>query len=93
MSRKVLPSRSTLQVCKGKLIGARKGYDLLKKKLDGLKKKHREVMVEILEAKKNMGNEMSQAMLGLLEAKFAAGDFGNMLVQTIKRSSLKVAVQ
>jgi V-type H+-transporting ATPase subunit D len=90
MSRKVLPSRSALQQQKIKLTGAKKGYDLLKKKLDGLKKRHREVMLEILEQKKNMGSEFSAAMFGLMDAKWGAGDFGRLLVETIKRATMKV---
>jgi vacuolar-type H+-ATPase subunit D/Vma8 len=34
---------------KAKLNGAKKGYDLLKKKLDGLKKKFRDIMLKIIE--------------------------------------------
>jgi V-type H+-transporting ATPase subunit D len=79
-------------VLKLKLVGARKGWDLLKKKLDGLKKRHREVMLEILQQKKNMGMEFSDAMFGLMEAKWGAGDFGRLLVETIKRSTMKVAL-
>ena len=33
---------------KKKLVGAKKGHELLKKKADALKKKFREVMVEIV---------------------------------------------
>ena len=47
-------------------------------------------MIEMLNEKKNLGNEMNDAMISLLEAKWGAGDFGKMLVETIKRSTLRV---
>ena len=40
----VLPSRMTLQVYKARAIGAKKGYDLLKKKSDALKKAFRAIL-------------------------------------------------
>jgi V-type H+-transporting ATPase subunit D len=49
MSQRVLPSRAQLIMWKAKLNGAKKGYDLLKKKLDGLKKKFRDIMLKIIE--------------------------------------------
>jgi vacuolar-type H+-ATPase subunit D/Vma8 len=36
LNQRVIPSRSQLQMWKLKLAGAKKGYDLLKRKLDGL---------------------------------------------------------
>ena len=49
MSQRVLPSRAQLIMWKGKLTGAKKGYDLLKTKLDGLKKRFRDIMLQIIE--------------------------------------------
>ena len=37
---------------KKKLIGAKKGHELLKKKADALKKKFREVMIAIVDVRK-----------------------------------------
>ena len=34
----VVPSRMNMQIFKGKVVGAKKGYELLKKKSDALKK-------------------------------------------------------
>jgi V-type H+-transporting ATPase subunit D len=44
MSQQVLPSRMTLQVYKIKAVGAKKGYELLKKKSDALKKAFRAIL-------------------------------------------------
>ena len=40
----VLPSRMTLQTYKARAVGAKKGYDLLKKKSDALKKAFRAIL-------------------------------------------------
>lgn len=40
MSAQVAPTRMALQMYKGKLVGAKKGYELLKKKSDALKVNH-----------------------------------------------------
>ena len=45
----------TLQLFKSKKVGAKKGYDLLKKKSDALKKAFREILGKILATKKFMG--------------------------------------
>ena len=48
---------------------------MLKRKADALKAKFRKIMVALLEAKKNMGEECGQALFLFAEAKYAAGDF------------------
>ena len=50
----------TLQVFKGKKIGAKKGFDLLKKKSDALKKAFNEIMKKIVQTKKRMGSEFTE---------------------------------
>jgi V-type H+-transporting ATPase subunit D len=57
MSKAILPSRMNLAVFKQKKVGAKKGFDLLKKKSDALKKSFREILTKILETKKRMGKE------------------------------------
>ena len=91
-SQRVLPSRAQLHMWKGKLVGAKKGYDLLKKKLDGLKKRFREILHELLNTKKSMGEDMNEALFALAEAQWGAGDFGRVLGETVKRAGLKVGM-
>lgn len=92
-SKQVLPSRMALQQTKIKLTGAKKGHELLKKKSDALKKCFREVMIKIIDFKKRMGKEFSEAMFALAEANFAAGDFGNNLADQVKsRSNMRLMV-
>ncbi len=66
-----------------KKIGAKKGYDLLKKKSDALKKAFREIMTKILETKKRMGKDYSESLLALAEANFAAGDFSKSVFDSV----------
>ena len=54
-------------------MAARKGHELLKKKADALKKKFKEVMKELLDSKKKMGEECKEAFFLIAEAKYAAG--------------------
>jgi V-type H+-transporting ATPase subunit D len=49
MSEIILPTRMVLQAQKGKLIAARRGHELLKKKSDALSVKFREILGQILE--------------------------------------------
>jgi V-type H+-transporting ATPase subunit D len=77
----------TLQLFKTKLVGAKKGFDLLKKKADALKKKQREIMIKILEKKKHMGTDYNEAILSLAEANFAAGDFQRNVMDSVKAKS------
>ena len=58
---------------KQKIVAARKGHELLKKKADALKKKFKEVMKELLDSKKKMGEECKEAFFLIAEAKYAAG--------------------
>ena len=68
-------------------MGAKKGYDLLKKKSDALKKAFRDILVKILDTKKRMGKEFNEALFTLAEANFAAGDFSRNVMDSVKTKS------
>jgi V-type H+-transporting ATPase subunit D len=72
-----------LNLFKGKKIGANKGYDLLKKKSDALKKRFRETMVKIIDTKKRMGKDFNECLFSLAEANFAAGDFAKGVFDSV----------
>jgi V-type H+-transporting ATPase subunit D len=76
-----------LALFKQKKIGAKKGYDLLKKKSDALKKAFREIMMKILETKKSMGKDYNESLLALAEANFAAGDFSKGVYDSVSSHS------
>ena len=78
---------------KGKAVGAKKGFDLLKKKADALKKSFRAVLVKIVDTKKRMGKEFNESILSLAEANFAAGDFSRNVLDGVKiRTNVRVNV-
>ena len=82
-----------LALFKQKKIGAKKGYDLLKKKSDALKKAFREIMTKILETKKRMGKDYSESLLALAEANFAAGDFSKAVFDSVStRTNVRLNV-
>jgi V-type H+-transporting ATPase subunit D len=73
-----------MQIMKGKKVGAQKGYDLLKKKSDALKKAFNEIMKRIVMTKKRMGREFNECQLEIAQANFAAGDFGSTVRDQVK---------
>jgi len=77
----------TLALFKQKAVGAKKGYDLLKKKSDALKKEQRTIMLAIIERKKGMGKDFNEAIIALAEANFAAGDFSRNVMDSVKAKS------
>ena len=78
---------------KQKKVGAKKGYDLLKKKSDALKKAFRDIMVKILETKKRMGKDYNESLLALAEANFAAGDFSKAVFDSVgSKTSVRLNV-
>jgi hypothetical protein len=64
-----------MQLYKQKIAAAKKGHELLKRKADALKKKFKEVMKDLLDSKKKMGEECKEAFFLMAEAKYAAGEF------------------
>ena len=73
-----------MQLMKGKKVGAQKGYDLLKKKSDALKKAFNEIMKRLVMTKKRMGKDFNECQLEMAQANFAAGDFGVTVRDQVK---------
>ncbi len=93
MSKAVLPSRMNLANFKIRQVGAKKGYDLLKKKADALKKAFRTILGKIVETKKRMGREFNESLMSLAEANFAAGDFSKSVYDSVKtRTNVRLNV-
>ena len=65
-------------------MGAKKGYDLLKKKSDALKKAFRAILSKIVDSKVRMGFDYKEARMGMAEANFAAGDFSRAVVDHVQ---------
>lgn len=75
MSQQVMASKMMMQTQKLRLKGAQKGHELLKRKVDALKKQFRETMMGLIEIKKSMGKQFNDSLISLAEANYAAGEF------------------
>lgn len=71
MSGKPPANRMTLQIFKGKLLGAKKGHKLLKQKRDALKSRFQAMLREIVECKILVGNGLKDAAFSLAKAQWA----------------------
>ncbi|KAG5181391.1 ATP synthase subunit D-domain-containing protein [Tribonema minus] len=90
MSAQVAPTRMALTLYKGKLVGAKKGYELLKKKSDALKARFRAIAKQIYELKKQMREDASMAFFSLTQAQYAAGDFRSKVLDTPHPAAIRV---
>jgi len=90
MSEQVPPTRMALTLYKTKRVGAKKGYELLKKKSDALKVRFRDIMKRIAETKSHMAEQGSTAFFSLTQAQYAAGDFRQQVLQGPLKASIRV---
>ncbi|RDD40869.1 V-type proton ATPase subunit D [Trichoplax sp. H2] len=86
----VFPSRMNLTVMKGRLKGAQKGHSLLKKKADALTLRFRAILKKMIDTKLLVGDIMKEANYSLAEAKFAAGDFTQVVLEKVERARTKI---
>lgn len=70
----VVPTVTVLAVVKNRLIGAQRGYKLLKKKADALSLRYRQILKKIVQTKLSMGENMKSASFAWTEAKYVGGD-------------------
>merc|ERR1719321_938763 len=80
----------TLGAFKGRLVGAKKGHALLKKKRDALKARFMEMLKEIVKCKKGVAEGMKDASFSLAKANWAqgSGDIGTSILERAKRPSV-----
>jgi len=90
MSQRPPANRMTLQTFKARLLGAQKGYKLLKKKRDALKTKFQSLLKEIVDTKMKVGVGLNDAAFSLAKAHWAmAGDdFSASVVERARRPSI-----
>lgn len=77
------PTRMELNNIKNKLVGAQRGYDLLKKKSDALTLRFRSLLREIREVKLEVGNLAKDALFAYTEVKFVARDISPTVIQSV----------
>lgn len=80
----------TLQTFKGRLGGAKKGWQLLKKKRDALKSKFSLLLKDIVQTKLEVGNGLKDAAFSLAKAHWAnsGDDITSTVVERAKKPSV-----
>merc|ERR1712086_826640 len=68
----------------------RKRTFFIERKLDALKSKFKNITMKLIEAKKALGDQAKEAFLQISLAEWAAGDFGNKVIDGVKKSSVRV---
>ncbi|KAI6241121.1 hypothetical protein M3Y99_00384400 [Aphelenchoides fujianensis] len=89
----VFPSRMAQSLMKARLKGAQKGHSLLKKKADALNLRFREILKKIVENKLLMGKVMKEAFFGFTSARFTAGDFRHVVLQSVGEAQTRVTLK
>lgn len=79
-----------LQTFKAKHKGAKKGYELLKKKADALKARFRDIAKKIKAVKEQMSEMCSSAFFSLTQAEYAAGEIKNKVLEGHMTATLRV---
>lgn len=97
------PSRMNLQLMKTRKVGAKKGFDLLKKKSDALKMRLQVITKQIYEVcylafshiknKTRMSDEFKEASISHTAAVFVAGDINNKVIEKTKNPSFMLKVR
>jgi V-type H+-transporting ATPase subunit D len=82
-SMNVIPTRMELQNLKGKLVGATRGHDLLKKKSDALTMRFRSLLREIRETKLQVGELAKEALFSYTEVNFVVNDISPTVLQSV----------
>lgn len=92
MSQQITPTMMNLQLFKGKTKAAQRGYDLLKKKNDSLKKKMQDIMIKLIERKKLLRDAFTKAFLSIAESEWAAGDFYGQVRDSVAKASFTMDI-
>lgn len=91
-SQQITPTMMNLQLFKGKTKAAQRGYDLLKKKNDSLKKKMQDIMIRLIERKKVLKESFTKAFLSIAESEWAAGDFFSQVRDSVSKASFTMDI-
>lgn len=94
MSQRPAANRMMLQQFKARMVGASKGHSLLKKKRDAMKARFQQMLKEIVDCKKKVGESMSTAAFSLAKASWAAeSDISSAIISRVKKPSVTVRLQ
>ena len=80
----------TLTTYKAKHVGAKKGFELLKKKADALKVRFREMTKEIYATKMAMAEQAATAFFSVTQAEYGAGNITHKVLETCTTAEYRV---
>jgi len=89
----VLPSRMSAMQMKLRLVGAKKGHSLMKKKSDALTMRFRAILKDIKTNKEGMSDNFRKANFSLSDAKYNAGDISYAVIESAKQAAKKVRMR
>lgn len=92
MSKQIVPSQMNMQIFGQKVKAAKKGYDLLKKKNDSLKKRMQDILIKLIERKKLLKELFSKAYFSIAESEWAAGDFYSQVRDQVTKASFTLDI-
>lgn len=88
-TEKPAANRSTLLTFKARIVGAKKGHGLLKKKRDALKTRFQAMLNEIIECKKAVGAMVQDCAYSYAKAEYASESaFGQAVLGRVKKPSV-----
>ncbi|XP_053992054.1 V-type proton ATPase subunit D-like [Hylaeus volcanicus] len=88
-----VPNRMTLQYYTNRRKGAAQGHSLLKKKSDALSVRFRNIIKEIIQTKREMGDDLRNAAFASAKATYAAGDFRTKIIENVKQPSVTLLLR
>lgn len=86
----VFPTTSSQLSVKCRLTCARRGRDLLEKKIDGLSIRFRKILSRLLETKPQLGEVMRDAAFSLAEVNYVTGGINDLVLQTVDTASTRI---
>ncbi|KAG8182010.1 hypothetical protein JTE90_013942 [Oedothorax gibbosus] len=86
----VFPTPMAKQLMKTRMNTAKKGHDVLEKKVQVLKMKYQKIAKEIIQTKSLLGDIFKEAAILLAEARYISGDFNQMVLNGVGKARLTV---
>ncbi|CAD7949655.1 unnamed protein product [Amoebophrya sp. A25] len=92
--QKPAANRSTLLQFKARIVGAKKGYGLLKKKRDALKTRFQAMLHEIITCKKAVGVMVTDCAFSYAKAEYASdSEFSQAVLNRVSKPSVTVTMK
>jgi len=86
----IFPTRMALTQMKQRLVGAKNGHQLLKKKADALTLRFRAILGKIKDNKESMGARIKDSNWALTQAKFSSNDLGPTVIESVSQANFRV---